>query len=507
MEESRPPPALNEQIGPYRLDSVLGEGGMGRVYAATDIRLQRPVALKVLKESLLGTPQMRRRFIREAQANAAIRHDNVVTLYDVGEQDGRLFLATELLQGATLDQLLDAGRQFAPRQAALLAMGVLRGLDAAHAAGVVHRDIKPANIWIEAGRERPKLLDFGLALRTGPVDPLGRPGAVAGTPHYLSPEQAQDLSIDARSDLYQWGVVLFRLLSGRLPFVDDDLPRLLMAIIGDPPPSLASVAPQTPASLCQIVDQQLRKRPWERVQSAAALHERLQANLPQLPDDPQAAYRKPIVIRTDGDSKATSEPPSGESGEEPAKAVQPAKLSSALLIAFASLGIALCGAGAMWLLNRPRADTQVSISSNTASVSAPSQDAERNAALRHLELVDAKSDQSQVPRGEPILIDFHLRNRAPTERSDPRPLFSGQRNACQVVALIRDLNAGSMKPADAFPLGFSGTQLPGRGKTVNRQFRIESADLKAGRYEVVLQLQAVDGRVVMELAAPVELVE
>jgi serine/threonine protein kinase len=511
MAESSPAPLLQEQIGPYRLEALLGEGGMGRVYEAIDVRLQRRVALKVMKESLLGTPQMRQRFIREAQANAAIRHDNVVTIYDVGEQDGRLFLASELLRGATLDQVLDAGRVFAPRQAAQLAIGLASGLEAAHAAGVVHRDIKPANIWLEAESDRPKLLDFGLALRTGPADPLGRPGAVAGTPHYLSPEQSQDLPIDARSDLYQLGVVLFRLLSGRLPFIEDDLPRLLMAIIGDPAPSLDSVAAGAPASLCELVDRQLSKHPWERIGSATAVRERLQELLPQLPDDPRQAYRQPIVVRTDRTGPSADRMDSAETdapiGKLPPESMAERPVSpwrQAAIVAIASVSIAVSGAAMMWLWNRWQDNSAVTVeeasdSGGDRSTSAP------EASLKHLEIQEQRADQAQVAVGEPILIDFLLANRAPTDQVDPARLFQTARSACQVTAMLRQLDSGVLKPAQAFPIRFSGNELPRRAQSATRQFRIDSVDLPVGRYEVILQLQTADRQTVMEATAPVEL--
>jgi serine/threonine protein kinase len=273
-----------ESLGPYRIESLLGEGGMGRVYCALDTRLQRQVALKVLKDSLNASPDAKQRFLREARAMAAIHHDNVVMIFDVGEQDGTLYLATELLQGATLEQLLERDEPFSPRQVVRLARDIANGLHAAHQKGLIHRDVKPGNIWLEPSTQRGKLLDFGLAMPSGPIDPLGKPGAVAGTPQYLSPEQAQDEPADTRSDLYSLGVVMFQLLAKRLPFPDEDLLRLLIRIIGDPAPKLSTVA-KVPPSLASIVDQLLLKDPWLRPQRADELATKLDTLLPSLPAD------------------------------------------------------------------------------------------------------------------------------------------------------------------------------------------------------------------------------
>lgn len=263
-------------LGHYRVISELGRGGMGYVFRAEDNKLQRIVALKVMNKKIAATPHSRRRFLEEARAMAAVHHDNVVTIFEVGESKGTPFMAMEMLKGETLEKRNKDNPQVGYEQVIDYARQIAQGLAAAHANGIVHRDIKPANIWIEEGTERIKILDFGLALASTPVDHLSGRGAVIGTPGYLSPEQARSDSLDDRSDLYSLGVVLYELACGQLPIKAKSVTEQLISILAHRPTPISEVNPDVPKPLGDMIHHLLRKEPRKRPASAAALVEELQ---------------------------------------------------------------------------------------------------------------------------------------------------------------------------------------------------------------------------------------
>jgi WD40 repeat protein len=274
------------RIAHYRVLRLIGQGGMGMVFAAEDTYLRRPVALKVMKPALAADGTARQRFLREAQAAAAIRHEHIVTIYQVGEERGVVFLAMEFLQGEPLDRWLRRGCRTGPDEVVRLGREIAVGLTAAHAQGLIHRDVKPANVWLEAlpaeagdpsPRYRAKLLDFGLA-RTARDDlHLTRPGTVVGTPAYMAPEQARGEAVDARCDLYSLGCVLYRLCTGRLPFPADNLMALLTALATESPPAVGDLAPDVPPALAELVLRLLARDPADRPPSAQAVVEELRA--------------------------------------------------------------------------------------------------------------------------------------------------------------------------------------------------------------------------------------
>jgi serine/threonine protein kinase len=212
--------AAGSSVGPYQIEALLGRGGMGDVYRARDTRLGRPVALKFLSNSIVENPAILERFRREARVISRLNHPNVCTVYDVGEQAGRPFLVMELLEGQTLKERISNGL-LSNAQLLDIVIHVLEGLEAAHSAGIVHRDIKPANIFLTR-QGLIKLLDFGLAKSAihgsaadgGMVDGLTMPGTPIGTIAYMSPEQALGGDVDARSDLFACGVVLYQMATG-----------------------------------------------------------------------------------------------------------------------------------------------------------------------------------------------------------------------------------------------------------------------------------------------------
>ncbi|MEM6687828.1 MAG: protein kinase [Planctomycetota bacterium] len=264
------------RLAHYIVLREMGRGGMGFVFEAIDQKLKRTVALKVMNQRIAAVPGSRKRFITEARAMAAVRHDNVVTIFEVGESDSTPFMAMEMLQGETLEARnrrirKEGDEPFTTEQIIEYAKQLGAGLAAAHQRDIVHRDIKPANIWIEAGTGRIKILDFGLALASTPVDQLAGRGAVIGTPGYLSPEQARSDPIDDRTDLYSLGVVLYEMATGRLPINTKNVHDQLIAILLHRPRPIGELNPDLPQPLCDFIHRLIRKEPSARFEKAASL--------------------------------------------------------------------------------------------------------------------------------------------------------------------------------------------------------------------------------------------
>jgi eukaryotic-like serine/threonine-protein kinase len=267
---------LPARIGHYSIVNKLGEGGMGVVYAARDERLGRTVALKTLS-SLADDGTARKRFWREARAAASVNHPNICQIYEIGEDDGELFIAMEMLEGEVLAELLRRG-PLSVSQAMPIALGMLAALSALHARGIVHRDLKPSNVFLTT--HGVKLLDFGLA-RPEPEGPLGlvteltRSGLVMGTPRYMAPEQANGEAVDARSDLFAAAAILFEMLAGRPAFGGRTIVEVLHATRYEQPPALTG----SPAVIAadRVIRRALAKRPAERTATADVMAEELRA--------------------------------------------------------------------------------------------------------------------------------------------------------------------------------------------------------------------------------------
>jgi serine/threonine protein kinase len=266
------------RLGPYVVRKVLGVGAMGVVFQAEDPFLKRPVALKVMKPSLAAFDEYHKRFLREAQLAAAIEHDHIVTIYQVGEDGGVPYLAMKLLQGETLEDRLNQIPGGLP-SAEVMRIGreVAEGLAAAHERNLVHRDIKPANVWLEAGRDRVKILDFGLACGTGEDGRFTQAGAVIGTPAYMSPEQANAEDIDSRCDLFSLGAVLYRACTGEMPFGGKDTLSVLSALASKTPPAPHTVVPSLPRAFSDLVMRLLAKNRTKRLQTAREVVSGIQA--------------------------------------------------------------------------------------------------------------------------------------------------------------------------------------------------------------------------------------
>lgn len=272
------------RLNHYDVGALLGRGGMGAVYRATDTKLGRDVALKVLPPEFTDDDRLAR-FRREARALAALNHPNIVTIYSVEECDGVHFLTMELVDGHTLEQVLEAGAL--PWSRALpIALPLADAVAAAHAAGITHRDLKPQNVLI--GRDgRVKVLDFGLARFADASDgsaalTLTQEGMMLGTLPYMAPEQIDGRSADARSDVYALGVVLYEMVTGRRPFVRDSAIALLAAIVTEPPTPVGELAPDTPEPIRQLIDRSLAKDPTDRWPHGAAVVDAIRRSSPDL---------------------------------------------------------------------------------------------------------------------------------------------------------------------------------------------------------------------------------
>ena len=280
--DERPPPSTarleGTNIGRFKVVSEIGRGGMGIVFLAEDEKLRRKVALKLLPPSFAADEERRRRFLREARAAAAVSHPNLVTVYDVGEHEGRGYIAMEYLRGRSLREQLSE-RPLSVDEAVELARQVLAGLAHAHAAGLLHRDLKPENVLVDRDG-RVRLVDFGLAKLDGDVEAPGdnstRDGLVMGTPGYMSPEQARGQAVDARSDIFSFGVLLYEMLTRKRPFTGPTRADVVTSLLRDAPPRVDVARPEVGIALGDLVHRCLAKAPDDRFPSTAVLKDALE---------------------------------------------------------------------------------------------------------------------------------------------------------------------------------------------------------------------------------------
>jgi dienelactone hydrolase len=264
---------IGTTVSHYRVIGSLGVGGMGIVYLAEDLRLNRKVALKFLPPATAEDLDARVRFLREAQAASALDHPNIATVYEIGDWNRQLFIAMAFYEGETLRQRLDRGPLTVPEAAAIL-LQLATGLASAHRAGIVHRDLKPANVMLTRDGQ-VKILDFGLAKIVSDsavtVTLVTTPGTVLGTAAYMAPEQAQGAEVDARADVWALGVMAYEMFAGRLPFKSGNATTALLSVLTDTPPALGEVRPEVPDELTRLVHRALEKSHAERTLTADAV--------------------------------------------------------------------------------------------------------------------------------------------------------------------------------------------------------------------------------------------
>jgi tRNA A-37 threonylcarbamoyl transferase component Bud32 len=292
------------RLGSYRVLRLLGRGGMAYVFEAEDIALGRRVALKVMRPEMKEVDGWHR-FLREARTMALIKHDHLVTIYQAGQDGETAWFAMELLQGETLYDWLHKAPKVEFAEVVRLARELAEGLEVLHGRGLVHRDIKPANIWLEGPKRRVKILDLGL-VRVVEGDRLTEAGLAVGTPGFMSPEQARGLTLDARSDLFSLGCVLYELCTGREPFVGPTPTAALTALAVDTPRPVRELNPKTPPALAKLIGRLLEKVPQHRPASA----EQVRAALEKIELDPAPGHSATQVVEASGPPRRRSRGPS-----------------------------------------------------------------------------------------------------------------------------------------------------------------------------------------------------
>ena len=275
----RPSNDLPAMIGGFTIKKLIGHGGMGRVYLGRDEQLDRDVAIKLMHPSRAKDEVSRKRFLRESRATAAVNHPNVITILQVGEHDGLPYIVMQHVEGPNLaDYRNQCGGKIAVSEAVRISQEIAEGLSAAHENGLIHRDIKPDNILLEGIKKRVRIIDFGLAREVDAEEArLTADGAVIGTPAYMSPERIGVEEVDAKSDLFGIGVILYEMLSSRLPFEGKSMVSILAAIAQGKPTHLNTLVSGTPESLCDLVMQLLSNNKDDRPADAATVNNRLTA--------------------------------------------------------------------------------------------------------------------------------------------------------------------------------------------------------------------------------------
>jgi serine/threonine-protein kinase len=265
--------SIGSVLAGYRIEGLAGEGGMGRVYRATQMGLNRQVALKLIMPELATEPDFRARFERESRLTASIEHPNVIPVYEAGDAEGQLFIAMRWVEGTDMRSVILTEGRLEPERAIGIVEQVAAALDAAHSGGLVHRDVKPANVMLTTahGQEHVYLTDFGLTKRAGSGTALTRTGAFVGTPDYMPPEQIKGERADARTDVYALGCLLFHALTGRTPYDRDTEVAKMYAQLHDEPPSAAEAVPGMPSALDAVIARALAKDADERYLSAGDL--------------------------------------------------------------------------------------------------------------------------------------------------------------------------------------------------------------------------------------------
>ncbi len=472
------------RLGPYRVTGMLGKGGMGQVFRAEDGRLKRSVALKVMNKRFAATANSRKRFVEEARSMAAVHHDNVATIFEVGIKAGTPFMAMEMLKGKTLAAWIAERGQFDVQEVLKLAGEVAAGLSAAHACGIIHRDVKPANIWIEAPSGRAKILDFGLALAGAGVDRFSRRGSVIGTPGYLAPEQARNEPLDDRTDLYSLGVVLYQMSAAKLPLISDSVPGQLIKIISHQPKPLRDLNPDVPQPLADLIHQLLAKEPRDRPRSASELEQQVLAVADLCRSESQVALQ--IVTASPTTPAKKSTPPSATASS--IKRWLPWVLSAASLIATVAV---------VWQFVKPkRVATKVATKVERVTAGTEQKPVFVSAAsLKPLGLTPITAGSSRVASGDAARFQMRIENVALDADSDPRRINARAKVAAQVVTYLKS-QGGLKRKAPPFPQKYPPSQLPAPGESKQVEILFITGSLLPGEFEVIFELQSPSGALI-----------
>ena len=356
---TRPDEPLPGRIGRFRLEAVLGRGGMGEVHRAVDPTLQRTVAIKTVRPDL-SRPENLERLYREAQACARLQHPNIVTVYEAGEFEGVVYIAMEYLQGASLSDELQRGG-LSPVEKVRTLVQVLQALQHAHACGVIHRDVKPGNVY-RLPDGMVKLVDFGLA-RVQHADTLTASGTIVGTPHFASPEQLRAEELDARTDVYSTGVLAYKMFTGRLPFEggEESIATVILRVLTQPPPPMNTVLTRALPEIERIVSRAMAKAPGERFQSAEEMRLALERLLASSGD---------VLARVDEGGEPTLALPATAAAMRPARRPTP---RAAWWVVGAAVAAAL--AVAAWLAWPARPPVPVDAAAGAVSAPPPAREA------------------------------------------------------------------------------------------------------------------------------------
>lgn len=492
------PPQTDDElgrIGPYSVLTLIGEGGMGAVFRARDNRLKRDVALKTMRKKWADSAVGRKRFVEEARSMAAVQHDNVATVFEVGIHEGTPFLAMEMLEGKPLNQLIKEHADFSQNQVFRLASEVSSGLAAAHSRGIIHRDIKPANIWIESPSGRAKILDFGLAIVGGHLDRFSHRGSVLGSPAYLSPEQSRGEPLDDRSDLYSLGIVLYQVCAGRPPLRCKSIPEQLIANICDTPAPLQEVCPDLPNPLCELIHQLLEKEPRNRPNSATLLSSQIDEAQKLCRDQSNAALKIVTSQPTSPSQPASPAKPTPKTitTDNPEKKASFKKLYIGSVVGFLLVLVLL-----LWNRSEERVANQpLKKASNPNNVtSPPPRVTPQSLSKLEIELTSEESSSFVIP--DAATFQLSLKNKSTNPKEDPKYLFSANATVAQVITLLNPSESNRIiRPS--FPIKFSPKRLPPRSRATSFTIQFLTGDLSPGTYNLSFELQTPNGEPIQRI--------